>query len=118
MYLLKNGTSEKAINDKQPATDGWSLVTVDKPQPTVYRLGVGIGLQEWQVSTKTWKKSSLKVKSPRKKGGVMAVNSDIICPGRGHVGPTSAISVKGKMRLNVNNPLKIYSSAFWFQCLR
>ena len=86
LYHVKNGKREKAINDKQPATSGWSLVTVDKPKPTVYRLGLGVGLQKWQVSSKTWEKSSLKVKSPRTKGGVVAVNSDIICLGGKHTG--------------------------------
>ena len=59
---------------------------MDKPKPTVYRLGLGVGLQKWQVSSKTWEKSSLKVKSPRTKGGVVAVNSDIICLGGKHTG--------------------------------
>ena len=106
--MFKSGKRQKAINDKQPAAGGWSLVTVDKPKPTVYRLGLGVGLQKWQVSSKTWKKSSLKVKSPRTKGGVVAVNSDIICPGGKHPIDWQVVFKNGTTLTGAGTPPEIW----------
>ena len=84
VYYL-DGQSELA-GDLSEARNHLLLVEVNKPTGKIYAVGGGRGdsifdnVEEWQHSTKTWSRKSLKLKLNRKEFGAVGVHSEMVCP--------------------------------------
>ena len=80
VYYL-DGQSEPA-GDLSEARTHLLLVEVNKPAAKIYAVGGGEStfVEEWQHSTKTWSKKSLKLKLNRNQFGAVGVHSEMICP--------------------------------------